>query len=151
MVTERRKTQIYIVDDSLTIRAMMDMLIGRDEEIEICGMAADAETALEEIEQLMPDVVLLDLAFPGMDGLAFLDAIRGHWRAMQVIIVSSSAKHGAAACDLAFNRGAIACFDKSKLMTEWREFLELIEEAGAGHGLLTIHDDDAVTLPGPHR
>ncbi len=85
-----RKTHIYLVDHSLTIRATLEALVAGDRTYKICGMAADAETALAEIDYAQTDMVLVELDLPGMDGLAFLDAIRRHWKPMQVIVVSRS-------------------------------------------------------------
>jgi two-component system chemotaxis response regulator CheB len=146
MANRKLKTQVYIVDDSLTIRAMMETLIARDEDLEICGMAANAETALEDIDYYLPDIILLDLALPGMDGLGFLEAIREHWHPMQVIVVSSSAKQGSDVCHKALSSGAIICFDKSKIIAKAREFLALVEQAASGEIDMEQNYSDAVTL-----
>jgi chemotaxis response regulator CheB len=149
MATHDTKTKVYLVDDSLTIRALMEMLISRDANLQICGTAANAEIALEEIETFFPDIVLLDLNLPGMDGLAFLDVLRDHWHATAVIIVSSAAKQGSAVCDLAFNRGAIACFDKSKMVQEADKLISLLEDVGDGTLSAHLHQSAAITLPPP--
>jgi two-component system chemotaxis response regulator CheB len=149
MVTKNNNTQVYIVDDSLTIRALTETLIERDEELEICGMAASAEAALDDIDYHLPDIILLDLALPGMDGLGFLAAIREHWHPMKVIVVSSAAKPGSDVCTKAMRLGAIACFDKSRIIAKARDFLRLLDEVASG----TIGQEppysDAVTLPKP--
>ena len=147
MATDDRRTQVYLIDNSLTMRAMMDVRLGRDDDIEICGMASDATTALTDIERLWPDVVLLDLNLPGMDGLEFLEALESHWRPMHVIAFSRSTPLQSAACHLALNRGAVACFDKSKLINNWSDLVELIEDVCASEDFLEIHDSEAFTLP----
>jgi chemotaxis response regulator CheB len=146
MAKNRKNIQVYIVDDSLTIRAMMETLIARDDNLDICGMAANAETALDDIDYYLPDIVLLDMALPGMDGLGFLEAIRDHWHHMHVIVVSSSAKQDADICRKALQRGAIACFDKSRIIAKAREFLRLVEEAATGSINYDPPYSDAVTL-----
>jgi chemotaxis response regulator CheB len=141
------KTKVYIVDDSLTIRAMMETLIARQTDMDVCGIAADAETALRDIPYYLPDIILLDLNLPGMDGLAFLEEISGHWHHMDVIVVSSAAKQGAPVCDEAFARGAIACFDKARVIASSRELIELLHEVRDGKIYPARHLGNAVTLP----
>ncbi len=143
-----RKTHIYLVDHSLTIRATLEALVAGDRTYQICGMAPDAETALAEIDYAQPDMILVELDLPGMDGLTFLDKIRRHWKPMQVIIISRSAKPGTSMCSVAFNHGAAACFDKSKLVNHWRELLDLLDEVRAETGIVCVRDPSAVTLPG---
>lgn len=147
MTTQKEPTKVYIVDDSLTIRAMMDTLIAKDRHLEICGMAGDAETALEDIAWFMPEIILLDLALPGMDGLAFLDALRKQPLAPKVIIVSSSAKPATSICGKAFRKGAIACFDKAKLVANAKELIDLLDEVHEGEIHAARYSGRAITLP----
>ncbi len=147
MAINRRKTQLYIVDGSLTMRAMLATLAGRERDYEICGVAASARQALDEISYALPHIVLLDPDHSGMDGLEFLKAIRNHWQPMCVVIVSMSAKPGSMACSAAFNWGAVACFDKSKLVHNWREFFGLLDEIRAETGVISVIEPSGVTLP----
>lgn len=146
-----KHTSVYIVDDSLTIRAMMQSLVERNAAFDICGLAADVDHALDEIATLRPDIVLLDLALRGRHGFAFLDGaqeqIRDPWNAMKVIVVSSSAKRDAAVCAQAFEYGAVACFDKSCLCSQSRAFLTLLRDVSRDRVRPDQYAGSAVTLP----
>ncbi len=146
MANPGRKTHVYVVDHSRMMRDIVEMLVAADRSYEICGTAADAESAIEDIDYAQPDLLLVELDLPGMDGLAFLDAIRGHWKPMQVIIISRSAKAGSTLCSVAFNHGAAACFDKCKLINNWRELFHLMDEVRAQTGVMSVCDPSAVTL-----
>lgn len=65
---------ILIVDDLEFIRKTMKDLVTR-QGWQVCGEAADGESALEVYEKCQPDVVLLDLMMPGMDGFGFLEGV----------------------------------------------------------------------------
>lgn len=147
MATRKPRTKVYVIDDSLTFRAMMDTLVGLDDDLEICGMAADAETALDAIDHQQPDIILLDQTLPGMDSLAFLDALRHHWHGTHVIVISSSGEAGIEVCRMALDKGAVACFDKGKLITSTDEFITLMDEIRDGEIHPTWHRGEAVTLP----
>jgi DNA-binding NarL/FixJ family response regulator len=62
-------TRILLVDDSPTIRKMFRTILETNTAHEICGEAEDGEVAVRLTQQLKPDVVVLDLAMPIMDGL----------------------------------------------------------------------------------
>lgn len=145
------KAKIFIVDDSLTIRAMMDTLIAREDDLDVCGAAASAEAALDAIAYALPDIILLDLALPGMGGLQFLDAIHDHWHHMRVVVVSSAARPGAAICEEAFHRGAVACFDKARVIASSRELVELLHEVADNDIHPAHYGAKAVTLPFVHH
>ena len=146
-----KPTKIYIVDDSLTIRAMMQSLVEQDDAFNVCGLAGDVDHAIDDIDVERPDIVLLDLALPSGDGLSFLDRtqaqIHDPWHAMKVIVVSASAKRDATVCTDAFERGAIACFDKSRVCSQSDAFLTLLHEASRGEICRDSLWGDAVTLP----
>ena len=66
---------VYICDDVPELRAVMHSTLEAEGDIEVVGQAGEAVTGIEEIAELQPDVVLLDLAMPGMDGLEALPRI----------------------------------------------------------------------------
>lgn len=144
------KVKVLIVDDSVTIRAMFEELLEMDPALEVVGTAADADEARELMRETLPDVIALDIEMPGLGGLAFLEEIRGFWRKVAVIMVSSSTTRAAPVCEQAFENGAFACFDKSNLVANCAKLARLIKEAAAGEMNRAAHRGAGVTFPN-HR
>ena len=82
------KIKVLLVDDSAVVREVLTTELSRDPQIVIVGTAPDAFIARDKILKLTPDVVLLDIEMPRMDGLTFLRRLM-HYRPLPVIIVSS--------------------------------------------------------------
>lgn len=143
--------KLLIVDDSLTIRAMLEELIERYSSARIVAMASNGEEAIQLVNRHLPDVILLDLKMPGLDGIGFLDAIHDHWHDMHVIVVSSAAKKNSGDCLDALAHGAEACFDKSRLVSCARELATLIDELAGERVNRRSHRGDAVTLAQPSQ
>jgi two-component system chemotaxis response regulator CheB len=120
-----------VVDDSLTIRAMIETLLARDRRIEVVGIARNGEEAIEMIRLEKPDVVTLDIAMPGKDGLAILDEIMD-MEPCPVIMLSSLMRDGAPIVAEAMDRGAAACFNKAMIVREATRFIGLIRDLGRG-------------------
>ena len=78
-----------IVDDQNIIREGIKVLLENSTEIELVGFAVDGETALEKIEEAKPDVVLLDINLPGVDGLTVVNQINDKFPQIKVIMLSS--------------------------------------------------------------
>ena len=70
-----KRTRILVVDDSVTIRAMIETVLERDGRLDIVGIASNAERAEHLIAITNPDVITLDIKMPVMDGLELLDRI----------------------------------------------------------------------------
>jgi len=68
--------KVYLIDDQTMIRAGFRALLDQREEFEVVGDHADARKALEEIPELRPDVILLDISMPGLSGLDAIGLIR---------------------------------------------------------------------------
>lgn len=66
-----------IIDDERLARQELKKLLSQYKEIEVVGEAANAETAIESIEQLKPDVIFLDIQMPGKNGFELLEEISG--------------------------------------------------------------------------
>jgi DNA-binding NarL/FixJ family response regulator len=72
----RRMIRVVIADDHAIVREGTAELLARTGDIEVVGQAADGATAVELTETLRPDVLLIDLAMPGMDGLEATRIVR---------------------------------------------------------------------------
>lgn len=103
--------KVLIVDDSMLMRQLLAEMLGDDPGIEVVGTAADAYTAREAIKRLAPDVITLDIAMPGMDGLTFLRNLM-RLRPMPVVMVSTLTAQGAPAGLEALALGAVDMMSK---------------------------------------
>jgi two-component system chemotaxis response regulator CheB len=89
------RVRILIADDSAVMRSLLRAAVTSDAGLEVAGTAADGEAALGAIETLRPDLVLLDVEMPVMDGLATLRKLRALGHRMPVIMCSSLTQRGA--------------------------------------------------------
>jgi two-component system, chemotaxis family, protein-glutamate methylesterase/glutaminase len=90
-----RRTRILIVDDSAVIRSLLRSVVSRDAQLEVAATAADGATALACLETVRPDLILLDVEMPVMDGLATLRQLRARSYRTPVIMCSSLTHRGA--------------------------------------------------------
>jgi two-component system, chemotaxis family, protein-glutamate methylesterase/glutaminase len=90
-----RRTRILIVDDSVVMRTLLRSVVSADVSLEVAGTAADGESALQAIERLRPDLVLLDVEMPVMDGLTTLRRLRTRGHHIPVIMCSALTQRGA--------------------------------------------------------
>lgn len=81
--------RILIVDDQNLVREGIKILLEKATEIKIVDDAEDGNSALEKIATLQPDIVLLDINMPGVDGLAVADKIRHQFPQVKIIMLSS--------------------------------------------------------------
>ena len=82
-------TTILVADDHPMIRTALEVLL-RDSEYEIVGMAGTGKAALEEIERLRPDIILLDLQMPGGSGMDVLRRIRAEKMPLRVVLLTAA-------------------------------------------------------------
>jgi two-component system chemotaxis response regulator CheB len=94
-MTAGRRTRILIVDDSVVMRSLLRAVVCAEACLEVAGTAADGKSALSAIETLRPDLVLLDVEMPVMDGLVTLRKLRALGYKMPVIMCSSLTQRGA--------------------------------------------------------
>jgi DNA-binding NarL/FixJ family response regulator len=80
---------VLIVDDHPVVRQGLRVLLGVHDGIEVAGEAADGEQALALAAELAPDVILLDLKLPGMDGIAVLGELRARGIGARVLVLTS--------------------------------------------------------------
>ena len=80
---------MLLVDDHLVVRQGLRAFLEVQDDIVVVGEAADGEAALALISEVQPDVVLLDLQMPGIDGVEALQAMRARGDAARVLVVTS--------------------------------------------------------------
>ncbi len=81
--------QILIVDDSAIFRNLWSIVFKPHSNLKVVGVAENGQVALEKIKNLRPQLVLLDIEMPIMDGFATLEAIKRDYPEIKVIIASS--------------------------------------------------------------
>lgn len=84
-----QKIRVLIVDDHLMVRMGLRMMLRMGERIEFVGEASDGNEAVHLAGELRPDVVLMDLRMPEMDGLEALAQIRQNWPEIAVLILTT--------------------------------------------------------------
>ena len=82
------KHRVFVVDDHPIVRQGLALLIDQEPDLEVCGEAEEAETALAAISAARPDVLLLDISLPGPDGIDLLKAIRATDTTLPVLVLS---------------------------------------------------------------
>jgi two-component system chemotaxis response regulator CheB len=103
-----RPTRVLVVDDSVVIRRMVGRAVEADDTLELAGVAANGRLALAKLAAVQPDIVVLDLEMPVMDGFEALAAIRLTHPDLPVIVFSSLTAIGARATLDALALGATA-------------------------------------------
>ncbi|MGE6348667.1 response regulator (plasmid) [Bacillus mycoides] len=83
------RIRLCIVDDYSFIRESLHTILNGQEDLQVVGMAEDGEQAVELCESLKPDIVLMDLEMPNLDGIHATKIIKGKWPDIRVLILST--------------------------------------------------------------
>jgi len=84
------KIRVVIVDDHAVLRAGLEQMLTGEDDFEVIGTASDGEEAISLVRQLRPDVVLMDLQMPGVDGVSATRTIVGEQLADVLVLTSYS-------------------------------------------------------------
>ncbi len=108
------KIKVMIVDDSAVVRQVVAQALASDPGIEVIATASDPVFALEKMRRTWPDVLVIDIEMPRMDGITFLKKIMSE-RPTPVVICSSLAEQGAQATFEALAAGAVSIITKPRM------------------------------------
>src|SRR5271154_5973369 len=122
------RIRILVVDDAAVIRRLVSDELSMDPALEVVGTAANGKIALSKLPQVNPDLVILDVEMPEMDGLATLTEIRKTYPKLPVIMFSSLTERGAEATLDALAFGASDYFTKPSELGGLDESLRVIRE-----------------------
>lgn len=109
----RTKVRVLVVDDSAVVRQLMAQSLARDPRIELTATASDPSFAWQKMQARWPDVIVLDIETPRMDGLSFLRRVMSE-HPTPVVICSSLAESDSRAIVEAMEAGAVAIAAKPK-------------------------------------
>src|SRR4029077_2335562 len=83
-----KKIKILVADDHPVVRKGLHSCLARQERLKIVGEACDGDEALKKTRDLSPDVVLMDISMPGMNGLAVTEVLRKDHPDVKVLVLS---------------------------------------------------------------
>lgn len=101
-----RPIRVLVVDDSAVIRKLVTQTLEQDEAFAVVGTAPNGVLALQKIPQLEPDIVVLDVEMPEMDGIETLRNIRSRFPELKVVMFSTLTERGASVTIEALTLGA---------------------------------------------
>ncbi len=105
------KIKVLIIDDSAMVRKVFTQVLNDEQDIEVVGTAPDPIIGRDKIVYLKPDIIILDIEMPKMDGLTFLKKLMKHYP-LPVIIVSSLVAQGSKIALEAVESGAMEVLKK---------------------------------------
>lgn len=113
-ISKKEPLRVLAADDSAVMRVIMRKLfamhgedrLGKLPPMELCGLAQDGVECLEAVARLKPDVLVLDLEMPRLNGLDVLERLRNDGPGLPVIMCSAHTEHGARSTLEALARGA---------------------------------------------
>jgi two-component system, NarL family, response regulator LiaR len=124
--------RVMIVDDHTMVRRGLTTFLKVFDDLELVGEAADGETAVQLCGELLPDVILMDLLMPDVDGISAIRIIRERYPAVQIIALTSFKEE--ALVQGALRAGAVGYLLKDVLADE---LAQAIRAAHVGRGTLS--------------
>ena len=128
MLTATRPCRVVIADDVEDLRLLLRIALDAEGGFDVVGEAGDGAEAVAQVREHEPDLVVLDLSMPNLDGLEALSLIRAGTPGAQVVVVSGFAAERMAPAALA--AGAIAYLEKGDIYAVAAELARLVTRSG---------------------
>jgi DNA-binding NarL/FixJ family response regulator len=84
----KKKIRLMLVDDHPLVRRGLAELISDEPHLEVCAQVASAEDALQEIDRVNPDLVIVDVTLPGMNGVELIKRLRSRYPGIMMLVAS---------------------------------------------------------------
>jgi DNA-binding NarL/FixJ family response regulator len=117
--------RIFIADDNDAVRRGVVRLLSSETGWEVCGEARDGSEALQKARELRPDLILLDVSMPGMNGLEVARLLRQELPEAKILVISQH--DPMQLLPSVVEAGGNACVDKSRLGTDLVTSIKNIE------------------------
>ncbi len=143
--------RVLLVDDSAVIRGLMSKALSADHAIEISGTASNATMAINMAKSMQPNVIILDIEMPGMDGLTALPELLKASPVSKIIMASTFTKHNANLSLKALELGAADYLEKpssrtgDEVNTFYRNLIEKVKALG-GKSISAVTSSPAPVL-----
>ncbi|MEM9696487.1 MAG: response regulator, partial [Myxococcota bacterium] len=111
-MTSVRRRRVLLAEDSELFAEVLRDLIEADDRLEVCGVARDGREAVRLVASLKPDIVVMDVLMPVMDGLAATSAIMEHHPTPILILSSDPRQRTGQLSMMALERGALDVLPK---------------------------------------
>jgi len=112
-----KQKRVLIIDDSAAVRQTLSEIINEHEQLEVMATAGDPFQAAEKMRREVPDVIMLDIEMPRMDGVTFLRRLMAQ-RPVPVVVCSSLVGDGTATLTAVLEAGAVEVIEKPALGTQ---------------------------------
>jgi len=89
---EARKSLLFVVDDHPIMRDGISQLINQQADLEVCGTASSGPEALEALNRMDPDLLLVDISLKGMDGIELIKIVKKRKKRMPMLVLSMHAE-----------------------------------------------------------
>src|ERR1017187_202963 len=117
---EKRAIRVLIVDDHPVVQAGLTSMLATHGEVEVIGSASSGEEALAMVKRDMPDILLLDLRMPGMNGIDTLCALKEMKASARVIVLTSFETDENIYRSIQAGPQREKCIEKPPPHTQWR-------------------------------
>ncbi|QWR78119.1 chemotaxis-specific protein-glutamate methyltransferase CheB [Candidatus Magnetomonas plexicatena] len=123
-MSKDNKIRVLVVDDSPSVRARIRRILSKDSEIEVAGEALDGKMAVELSKALTPDIIIMDVEMPVMDGFQSITQIMAENPVPILVLTSESSADTAFKC---ISAGALEVITKSNIAAEPKTLIKKIK------------------------